>query len=170
MREDKKLITREYVERLNASPYFIVVNYEGLKVTQFEELRNRLADATAEVHVFKNSVFKMAAKEAGIEDLGQELAGQLAAVTGEGEITGAAKILKNFAAEFEKPEWYFGFLDNDRLDADQIKILADLPSMDGMRAKLLGTLQAPAGQLVRTMAEPGASLARLVRAKFSGES
>ena len=43
MREEKKLITREYVERLNASPYFIVVNYEGLKVAQFEELRNRLA-------------------------------------------------------------------------------------------------------------------------------
>ena len=69
MREEKKLITKEYVERLNASPYFIVVNYEGLKVTQFEELRNRLADARAEVHVFKNSIFRTAAKEAGIEDL-----------------------------------------------------------------------------------------------------
>ena len=63
MREEKKLITREYVERLNASPYFIVVNYEGLKVAQFEELRNRLADASAEVHVFKNSIFKTAANE-----------------------------------------------------------------------------------------------------------
>ena len=115
MREEKKLITREYVERLNASPYFIVVNYEGLKVDQFEELRNRLADASAEVHVFKNSIFKTAANETGIEDLGQELSGQLAAVTGEGEITGAAKILKNFTAEFDKPEWHFGFLDNDRL-------------------------------------------------------
>jgi len=76
-------------------------------------------------------------------------------------------MLKNFSAEFDKLEWYFGFLDNDRLDADQIKTLADLPSLDGMRAKLLGTLQAPAGQLVRTLAEPGASLARIVRAKFS---
>ena len=167
MREEKKLITKEYVERLNASPYFIVVNYEGLKVAQFEELRNRLADAGAEVHVFKNSIFKAAAKEAGIQDLGQALTGQLAAVTGEGEITGAAKMLKNFSAEFDKLEWYFGFLDNDRLDADQIKTLADLPSLNGMRAKLLGTLQAPAGQLVRTLAEPGASLARIVRAKFS---
>ena len=100
MREEKKLITKEYVERLNASPYFIVVNYEGLKVAQFEELRNRLASAGAEVHVFKNSIFKAAAKEAGIQDLGQELTGQLAAVTGEGEIAGAAKMLKNFRAGF----------------------------------------------------------------------
>ena len=84
MREDKKLITREYVERLNASPYFIVVNYEGLKVAQFEELRNRLADARSELHVFKNSIFMAAANEAGIEYLGQVLKGQLAAVTGEG--------------------------------------------------------------------------------------
>ena len=76
-------------------------------------------------------------------------------------------MLKNFSAEFDRLEWYFGSLDNDRLDADQIKTLADLPSLDGMRAKLLGTLQAPAGQLVRTLAEPGASLARIVRAKFS---
>ena len=108
MREEKKLITKEYVERLNASPYFIVVNYEGLKVAQFEELRNRLADTSAEVHVFKNSIFKTAAKEAGIEELGQALTGQLAAVTGEGEVTGAAKTLKNFRSEFDKPEWQFG--------------------------------------------------------------
>ena len=75
--------------------------------------------------------------------------------------------MKNFRSEFDKPEWQFGFVDNDRLDADQIKPLADLPSLDGMRAKLLGTLQAPAGQLVRTLAEPSASVARIVRAKFS---
>ncbi len=71
--------------------------------------------------------------------------------------------------EFDKPEWHFGFLNSDRLDADQIKMLADLPSMDGMRAKLLGTLQAPAAQLVRTLIEPSASLARIVRAKFGEE-
>ena len=93
MREDKKLITQEYVERLKNSPYFIVVNYEGLKVDQFEELRNRLADCNSEMHVVKNAIFKIAAQETGVEDLGQALAGQLAAVTGEGEITGAAKVL-----------------------------------------------------------------------------
>ena len=170
MREDKKLITKEYVERLKNSPYFIVVNYEGLKVDQFEELRNRLADdCNSEMHVVKNSIFKIAAQETGVEDLGQALAGQLAAVTGEGEITGAAKVLKNFRAEFEKPEWHFGFLDDERLDADQIKTLADLPSLDELRAKLLGTIQAPASKLVRTLVEPGSSLARVVRAKFAEE-
>ena len=136
---------------------------------QFEELRNRLADCNSEMHVVKNAIFKIAAQETGVEDLGQALAGQLAAVTGEGEITGAAKVLKNFKAEFEKPEWHFGFLDDERLDADQIKTLADLPSLDELRAKLLGTIQAPASKLVRTLVEPGSSLARVVRAKFAEE-
>ena len=167
MREEKKLITKEYVDRLSNSPYFIVVNYEGLKVDEFEELRNRLANSKAELHVVKNSIFKIAVQEAGIEDLGQEVMGQVAAVTGEGEITSAAKVLKNFKAEFEKPEWHFGFLDNERLDADQIKTLAELPSLDELRAKILGTIQAPSGKLVRTLAEPGSSLARIVRAKFA---
>ncbi|MEC7882624.1 MAG: 50S ribosomal protein L10 [Verrucomicrobiota bacterium] len=167
MREEKKLITKEYVDRLSNSPYFIVVNYEGLKVDEFEELRDRLANSKAELHVVKNSIFKIAVQETGIEDLGQEVMGQVAAVTGEGEITSAAKVLKNFKAEFEKPEWHFGFLDNERLDADQIKTLAELPSLDELRAKILGTIQAPSGKLVRTLAEPGSSLARIVRAKFA---
>ena len=168
MREEKKLITKEYVDRLSNSPYFIVVNYEGLKVDEFEELRDRLANSKAELHVVKNSIFKIAVQETGIEDLGQEVMGQVAAVTGEGEITSAAKVLKNFKAEFEKPEWHFGFLDNERLDADQIKTLAELPSLDELRAKILGTIQASSGKLVRTLAEPGSSLARIIRAKFEG--
>ncbi len=168
MREEKKLITKEYVDRLSNSPYFIVVNYEGLKVDEFEELRDRLANSKAELHVVKNSIFKIAVQETGIEDLGQEVMGQVAAVTGEGEITSAAKVLKNFKAEFEKPEWHFGFLDNERLDADQIKTLAELPSLDELRAKILGAIQAPSGKLVRTLAEPGSSLARIIRAKFEG--
>lgn len=167
MREEKKLITKEYVNRLNSSPYFIVVNYEGLKVGEFEELRNRLANSQAELHVVKTSIFKIAIQESGIEDIGHEMGGQIAAVTGDGEITAAAKAIKNFKAEFEKPEWHFGFLDNERLDADQIKTLAELPSLDELRAKILGTIQAPSGKLVRTLAEPGSSLARIIRTKFT---
>ena len=167
MRVEKKLITKEYVNRLNSSPYFIVVNYEGLKVGEFEELRNRLANSQAELHVVKTSIFKIAIQESGIEDIGHEMGGQIAAVTGDGEITAAAKVIKNFKSEFEKPEWHFGFLDNERLDADQIKTLAELPSLDELRAKILGTIQAPSGKLVRTLAEPGSSLARIIRTKFT---
>jgi len=66
MRPEKQNITKEYLVRLNASPFFIVVNYKGLKVSHFTELRKRLTKATSELHVVKNSIFRIAAKEAGI--------------------------------------------------------------------------------------------------------
>ena len=69
MRPEKQNLTKEYLARLNASPFFIVVNYKGLKVGQLTELRKRLNKAGAEIHVVKNSVFRIAAKEAGVGDL-----------------------------------------------------------------------------------------------------
>ena len=82
MRAEKQILTKEYLARLNASPFFIVVNYKGLKVGQLTELRKRLSKAGAEMHVVKNSVFRIAAKEAGVGDLNGTLGGQLAVVTG----------------------------------------------------------------------------------------
>src|SRR2546428_12202332 len=81
MRAEKQSITKEYLTRLNGSPFFIVVNYKGLSVSHFTELRKRLGKAGAEVHVVKNSVFRIAAKEAGVGDLNGGLAGQLGIVT-----------------------------------------------------------------------------------------
>ena len=75
MRAEKLILTREYVARLNTSPFFIVVGYQGLKVEHFTELRKRLTQAGAEVHVVKNTVFRVAAKEAGVADLNGSLAG-----------------------------------------------------------------------------------------------
>ena len=65
MRAEKQLLTKEYVTRLNASPFFIVVNYRGLKVSHLTELRQRLKKVGAEIHIVKNSIFQIAAKEAG---------------------------------------------------------------------------------------------------------
>ena len=140
MRAEKQLLTKEYVARLNASPFFIVVGYKGLKVSHMTELRKRLTQAGAEVHVVKNSIFTIAAKEAGIGELNGALAGQLAVVTGQKDISAAAKALKNFAAEFDKLKFKFGYLNNQRLEEAAIVALADLPSLDVLRAKILGLL------------------------------
>jgi large subunit ribosomal protein L10 len=165
MRAEKQNISEEYLRRLNESPYFIVVDYTGLKVKPFTELRNRLVGAGSEVHVVKNSIFKIAAKEAGIADLGHPLEGQLAVVTGSKDVSAAAKVVKSFHAEFELPEIKFGFLENQPLSADDIKTLADLPSLDVLRGTLLGVIMAPATKLARTLKEPGAQLARVLKAK-----
>lgn len=165
MRAEKQILTKEYATRLNASPFFIVVGYQGLKVTHLTELRKRLNQAGAEVHVVKNSIFRIAAKEAGVAELNGSLTGQMAVVTGQKDISSAAKTLKNFAAEFDKLKVKFGYLNNQRLEEASIIALADLPSIEVLRAKLLGLLNAPATKLVTLINTPATQLAQVIKAK-----
>ena len=165
MRLEKQNLTKEYVARVNGSPFFLVVDYRGLKVEHLTELRKRLNKAGAEVHVVKNSIFRIAVKEAGIADLAGALTGQMAVVTGKKDISAAAKVVKTFAAEFEKPKMKFGYLNSQRLADKDILALADLPSIEVLRGKLLGVLNAPATKLVALMNTPASQLARVLQAK-----
>ena len=165
MRAEKQNISAEYINRLNASPYFIVVDYQGLKVGPITELRKRLLKAGAELHVVKNSIFRIAAKEAGVADLTGALAGQLAVVTGRQDVSAAAKVLKTFSAEFDKPKLKFGYLNNQRIENRELIMLADLPSIEVLRGTLLGVLNTPATSLVRILNTPASQLARVLQAK-----
>ena len=165
MRTEKQFISNEYVSRLNSSPFFIVVDYRGLTVTNFTELRKRLRGTGSEVHVVKNSIFRVAAKEAGVADLGGTLAGQLAVVTGKKDVSAAAKVLKTFNKETSKGTVHFGYLNSKRLENKDLMELADLPSLDVLRGRILGTLQAPAAQLARLINTPASQLARVIQAR-----
>ena len=165
MRAEKQNISAEYVTRLNASPYFIVVDYQGLKVGPITELRKRLLKAGAELHVVKNSIFRIAAKEAGVADLTGALAGQIAIVTGKQDVSAAAKALKTFSSEFDKPKLKFGYLNNQRIENKELIMLADLPSLEVLRGTLLGMLNTPATSLVRILNTPASQLARVLQAK-----
>lgn len=165
MRLEKQNLTKEYLTRLNASPFFIVVDYKGLKVGHMTELRKRLTKAGAEVHVVKNSLFRIAAKEAGVADLNGTLIGQLAVVTGKKDISTAAKVVKTFNAEFDKLKVKFGYLNSQRLADKDILSLADLPSIEVLRGRLLGVLNAPATKLVRLLNTPASQMARVLQAR-----
>jgi large subunit ribosomal protein L10 len=165
MRPEKQNLTKEYLTRLNASPFFIVVNYKGLKVSHLTELRKRLSKASAEIHIVKNSVFTIAAKEAGVKELNGILSGQLAVVTGQRDISTAAKVVKTFGTELDRLKVQFGYLNNQRLEQAEIMMLADLPSLEVLRAKLLGLFSAPASQLVRLLNTPASQLARVLQAR-----
>jgi len=164
MREAKKFITEEYLNRLSNSPFFVVVDYTGLTVDHFSELRNRLHGVEAEVHVVKNRIFKIAAKESGV-DMDGTMKGQLAVVTGAQDIAGASKVLKTFESEFDKPKLQFGYMGEDRLETDELKQIADLPPLDVLRGQLLGVLNAPATKLATLINTPGTQLAQVVKAK-----
>src|SRR5215471_8511515 len=165
MRPEKQNLTKEYLTRLNASPFFIVVDYKGLTVGHLTELRKRLVKAGAEIHIVKNSIFRLAAKEAGVADLNGALAGQMAVVTGQRDISTAAKVIKTFGAEFDRLKVHFGYLNNQRLEQRAILVLADLPSMEVLRGQLLGVFNAPAAKFVRLLNTPAAQLARVLQGR-----
>jgi large subunit ribosomal protein L10 len=165
MRAEKQRIGQEYIARLNTSPYFMVVDYRGLTVGHFAELRKRLNKAGSQIHVVKNSIFRIAVKEAGLADVGTSLVGQMAVVTGQRDVSVAAKVIKTFQSEFDRPKLKFGFLNNQRLETQDLMALADLPSLDVLRSKILGLLNAPATKLAAMINTPGSQLARVIKAK-----
>ena len=103
MRPEKTTIVEDLSKRLNQSPFLIVTEYTGMNVLQFSELRSRLAGAGAQCRVVKNTFLRRAAAEVGYPDLADSLSGQTAIVTGESDVCAAAKILKGFSTEFQKP-------------------------------------------------------------------
>lgn len=152
MKAEKSLMIDNLLERVNASPFLFVVDYTGLKVDKFSELRKRLSAVGAEIHVFKNNLVKKATEKANYPaELAVHLTGQSAFVTGEKDVCGTAKILKNFTAEFTKPVMKGGVLDGNILDTKTIQTLADLPSREVLLATLLGVLQGPASALARVL-------------------
>ena len=169
MRPEKASIVSDLAEKLKQSPYVLVTDYQHMKVADFTELRNRLAPAGAEMHVVKNNFLKRAMADFGFPDVGDQLAGQTAVVTGERDVAPVAKIFKTFAAEFKIAALKIGFAGRAVLSAGELETLADLPPREILRAQLLGLLLSPATRFVRVLNEPGAALARLLKAKAEKE-
>jgi len=169
MRPEKASIIDYIGEKVSSSPFLLIVDYTGMKVDHFAELRTRLAASGAEIHVIKNSMLRRTLAGLDLPEIDGGLTGQNAMVTGPEDICAAAKVLKTFRAEFEKPEVRTGILDRAVLSLDQISALAELPSKEQLQAGLLSLLLTPASQLVRLLNEPASSLARLLKAKAEKE-
>jgi large subunit ribosomal protein L10 len=169
MRPEKTTIVEDLSARLNQSPFLIVTEYTGMNVLQFSELRSRLAGAGARCRVVKNTFLRRAAAEVGYPDLADNLSGQTAIVTGESDVCAAAKILKGFSAEFQKPSVRVGVLDKVIISKEQIRALADLPAKAVLQSQLLGVLKSPLQKFVLLLNEPASSLARLLKARLDKE-
>ena len=169
MRPEKASIVSELSEALKRSPFVLVTDYRGMKVSNFSELRSRLVPAGAEVHVVKNSFLKRAMADSGFPEVGDQFAGQTAVVTGQVDVAPVAKIFKTFATEFKLAALRVGFVDRAVLSTAELETLAELPTREILQAQLLGLLLSPATRLVRLFNEPAAALARLLSAKAEKE-
>src|SRR6266436_9153219 len=126
MRPEKTSIVSDLVEKLKRSPFVLVTDYQRMKVGDFGELRNRLAPASAEVHVVKNNLLKRAMTDSGFPDVSDKLIGQTAIVTGEKDIAPVTKIFKTFATEFKIAALKIGFVDRAVLSGTELDTLAEL--------------------------------------------
>ncbi|MFI5335282.1 MAG: 50S ribosomal protein L10 [Opitutales bacterium] len=151
MRAEKKFLIDEVTGHLKKSDYVILTNFTKLTVADTAELRKRLSPEKAEFHVVKNSSFRVAAKAFGLPEVDKTLAGQTAVVVGGKNPAGVAKVLKKFIEEKQKLEVKIGVLDRKVFSAAELSKLADLPSLDALRAQFLGLLSQPAAAFVRVL-------------------
>jgi large subunit ribosomal protein L10 len=163
MRPEKNLIINEIKTRVDRAPYVLLTDYTGMQVTQFNELRSRLSGANAEFRVVKNNLLRRALQGSNLPDLETYLHGQSAVVLGDTDVSAAAKVLKAFTKEFQKPTLKVGILDKAVVNVEQIMALADLPSKGVLQAKLLGLLLAPASTVVRLINTPASQIAQILK-------
>ena len=132
------------VAQLKEKGNIILTNYSGIRVKDLGKLRKTLRSKNADYRVVKNTLFKRALKEMGIEGLDEFLKGPIAVAFTKDDVGDIAKALKDFAKDVDKFSYTAGYLDNVLYDQDQIKRIADLPSKEVVLAQLMGMVNAPA--------------------------
>lgn len=169
--EAKKAQVAEVAEALKNAATGVLVDYRGLTVEEDTKLRNDLRAAGVKYFVVKNTLLRLAANQVGLEELDSMLHGPTALALSEDPVA-PAKILFDFAKGNEKVEIKTGFMDGKVMSMDELTTLAKTPSKDTLIAKIMGSLNAPASNLVRllnTIVEGGEEIADLI-AKKNGEA
>lgn len=171
-RQKKEELVALYTEQLEQSSALVFTDYRGATVSKINGLRSSLRGAGANYVVTKKTLLNLAMQQTGLDlDLESITEGSTAvAFLGE-DIGSGVKALKDWIkAQGDAVRITGGVLDGAVLDVSRTEALADLPTREEMLAKLLATIIAPASQLVRTINEPGASLARVIKAHADKEA
>ena len=163
-KEQKREVVAQYGEWLERSDAFVLAEYTGMNMKSMDELRAKVREAGGEFHVVKNTLAKLALKEADIDFQDEHFLSSTAIGFAFEDPPALAKAITDFAQESDFLKVKVGYLEKQMMSAAEVKALADLPPLPVMRATLLSTLLAPASQLVRTLAEPGRQVAAVVKA------
>jgi len=147
----------------NASGVVVVAHYAGLTVAQMSTLRRQARQAGASVKVAKNRLAKIALEGTDVASVAALLKGPTV-IAYSGDPIAAPKVVADFAKANEKFVILGGAMGKTALNPDGVKALASLPSLDELRAKMVGLIQAPATKLAQLTNAPAAKLARVVQA------
>ena len=144
----------------------VVAHNTGMVAAQSADFRKRVKEAGGSVRVAKNTLAKLAFKDTDADKLTDLMKGPTILAFSKDPIA-AAKAAVTYAKGNDKLVILGGAMGKTILDANGVKALADMPSLDELRAKIIGLLNAPATKIARTVKEPGAKLARVIQAKAS---
>ena len=162
-RAQKKEAVAELKQTFNETNVVVVTRNLGLTVAQSTDLRNRMRDAGAAYKVTKNRLALIALEGTTYAPLSELLTGPTALATSSDPVA-AAKAAVDFAKQNDRLEIVGGAMGETVLTADGVKALAALPSLDELRAKIVGLIQAPATKIAQVVNAPAAKLARVVGA------
>jgi large subunit ribosomal protein L10 len=163
-KERKTEVVAQYENWLKESEAVVLTEYTGLTMPQIDELRADIRKVGGEFHVIKNTLAKLAFESAGFEAPEEYFLGSTAIGIAFEDPPSVAKAIKNFGKDHEVVKIKGGFMGEEHMTAEQLMKIADLPPLPVVRGQLLGVISAPASKLVRTIAEPGRSLAQVLKA------
>ena len=159
-RSRKEDLVAELQQTLATTNLLVVTHQNGLSVEETTALRLQMREAGAGFKVTKNRLAKIALKDTQFEPLSDMFNGPTAIAVSEDPVA-AARVVVNYAKDNDKLTVVGGALGDKALDVDAVIALAKLPSLDELRGKLVGLLQAPAGKIVGVLQAPGGQLARV---------
>ena len=163
-RNEKAELIETLQSTLSEATAVVVTHQTGLTVAESSDLRGRMREAGAGFKVTKNRLTKIALQGTKYEDITDLFTGPTAMGTSADPVS-AAKTLVAFAKENDKLTIVGGALDGKVLDKAGVEALAKLPSLDELRASLVGLLNAPATKVARLAQAPAAKLARVIQAR-----
>lgn len=166
MRSEKETLVEEISGYLGKSDYCYLTNYCGITVSETSELRQTLSQHSAEFHVVKNRLFKVAIQSRNLPELSSDcLTGPTAVIVGGDDPSAIAKALFAFAQSKEKLEVKGGIVGDRVMTAKEIEQLSKLPSLEILRAHILGLFNTPAQQCVRLLAAVPQGLLNVLQAR-----
>ena len=167
-RAQKSELVAELTQTFSETSVVVITRNLGMTVAQSTNLRNRMREAGASYKVSKNSLALIALEGTPYASIGDMLTGPTALATSSDPVA-PAKVVVDFAKTNPKLEIVGGAMGDTLLDENGVRALAELPSLDELRARIIGLVNAPATKIARTLMEPGAQLARVFGAYAAKE-
>jgi large subunit ribosomal protein L10 len=161
-RKNEMLAT--YADWIQKSQAVILVEYTGVTMKNLDTIRAKVREVDGEFHILKNTLARRAFADNEMNFPDEFLLNSTAVSFAFNDPASTAKALSDATKGSEFVKIKGGFMDGQVLSSDQVKALASMPPLPVVRAQLLGVLQAPAGKLVRTIAEPARGLAAVIKA------